>query len=476
MFHLFGKARLIGLSIATLLILSLMFMAWGTSVRPISAQDNVLLQETFDDNTNNWQPMSTGATCKSTVGGGKLTLTNSKASTFCATTPDMTFPDDITMEVTITPPSGTRAWDYGIIIRADSRTTESAFYDFGVYTPGNWYLAIRTANGDSYKDRENGSLSSFDATAPITLKVVAQGTNFTYFVNDEQVGSWDDDTINNDPSTEKYIGLIVLNSDKVSKTVGQFTDLTVTGGQASEEPTATATPKKSTAKTPTPSKGKTPTPSKVKTKTPTPEPTEEQPTEQPAASACDDSNAILTDTFSDNANGWRTSSAVVIENDSLTINVSEENVLSWTGPKTKLPADIDACVTVTNPDPDSSGAWDAGIGVRGYKDADNKDAFYLFDVKGDGTATLTGQSGAKITANVIKSTTIDGYDPAASNTLRIKVKGSNFELYVNDQLVAKGKDTSLKKQTTYTLFLTAGTFKGVSSSSVVFTGLVVKKS
>src|SRR5215471_13015885 len=138
---LLRRTRLIGLSTAALLILSLMFMVWGTSVRPISAQDNILLQDSFDDNSNNWIPMSTGSSCTVDVGGGKLTLTNSKAGTFCVVTPEMTFPDNITIEVTITPPEGTKAWDYGVILRADSRKTDSAFYHFGVYTPGNWYFA-----------------------------------------------------------------------------------------------------------------------------------------------------------------------------------------------------------------------------------------------------------------------------------------------------------------------------------------------
>ena len=73
-----------------------------------------------------------------------------------------------------------------------------------------------------------------------TLRDGSQGEGISYSVNDKILGELDDDSINNDPTTPKYVGLIAGTFKGVPDIKVEYRNLQITG-TASQEPTATAT-------------------------------------------------------------------------------------------------------------------------------------------------------------------------------------------------------------------------------------------
>src|SRR5438128_1696925 len=155
-----------------LLIISLLALVAVPLAGAVSAQDNTLLEDQFNDNSNNWA-LATKKNTTLTVGDGVLSMELKTDNIANWATPDMTFPDDIEIAVeTTTPePSDSGDWSSALVLRADARDLSSGFYQFEVTGKGEWSFVTRTAKGDEYKAQKTGKLKSWDPTASNTLKV-----------------------------------------------------------------------------------------------------------------------------------------------------------------------------------------------------------------------------------------------------------------------------------------------------------------
>lgn len=443
------RLALIGLSLVWFLSISLA----GTFSRT-AAQGDVLLEDQFNDNSNNWQ-LAGKKNSKLTVSDGVLSLELSKENLASWATPDQTFPDDIDVEVeTTTPEASTDGnWNAAIILRADTRGVDSAFYQFEVTGEGKWAFVTRTANGDEYKVQKEGNLKDWDMTAANTLKVSASGTTFTFSVNGTKVGTFEDDTINDDPSTEKYVGLLATTFKGVSNITVEFRNLKISGAGSQEEPTATKPPKNPTKK----------------------------PTVTPTEVAGGD--ALLDETFpDDNPTGWETgkgnNSNITIANDALTIEVTKSDWIRWTLPdeQHKFPNDIDVTATISAVNPAANGEWSYGLGVRDYED--NKDEFaYMFRVFGTGQWIFSRLDGSNGLVGIVKVTPLPkeaNFKPKGTNTLRITAVGNHFEFFVNDAQVGQADDDSLRPPEESGIILVAGVTPKGSRIKAVFTEVIVK--
>jgi len=463
--HIFP--RLVRLAVFTVAILSVVVIPGAGS--PTVAQESVLLDEQFNDNSNNWKLATTSKDSKLTVGDGVLSIDVQKTETVGWATPDMTFPDDVDIKVEAsTPsPSTTGDWNTAIVFRADTRDSKSAFYQFQVMGKGQWAFVTRTANGDEYKVAKSGALKNYDPAGPHTLEVSARGTTFAFSVNGTRVLLIEDDRINNDPSTQKYIGLLAGTYEGTENITVEFRNLTVTAA-ADSEPTATATrPSRATA-TRTPRAAATPT---RLSRTPT-----------KRASATPNVKTLLKESFADNnPNGWTVGKTEntdrFIQDGALHVEITKESLLQWSWPRTRFPADVDVTVTVTNLEPDPAAEWSYGIGLRGFRDNDGNH-FYLFETFGNGKwafSTISGEGDLK-TNTIVKLTTLKsdvGFDPEGTNTLRARIVGNHFDFYVNGKKVGEADDDSLEAQKSNLLLMVSSTSSKTPVVRATFSNLIV---
>lgn len=437
-----------GLVAVFIAVFSFAALSLDSVTHTVRAQGDVLLDEQFNDNSNNWKLASTRNT-KMEVDSGTLAIELSKSGAAGWATPDMTFPDDIDVEVdmatTATPDSG--GWSSAVIIRANTRDLNSAFYQFEVDDTGLWAFVTRTAKGAEYKIQKSGKVSKWDATANNTLAVQARGTNFTFLVNGKKVGIFEDDLINNDPSSPKYLGLLVTTFEKTSSVTVAFSNLRVTdASQVSVQPTA---------------------PIKIKT-----------PIKINKTPVITVSDVAFDEKFpTNNPNKWligkNSNGNIAIKNNALSFQINKESWFMWTFPKTKFPADIDMTATVLNPDPDPNGMWNYGIGVRGYT-TDDQDYFYMFRVSGDSTWEFDKLEGSAGNTFIIEPTPLKTFHPEDENALRITVVGDHFEFFLNGKKLGEVDDESLEKQDEYLIFLTAGTYKDSDKLTANFTEVIVE--
>ena len=461
-FTLPAKSRIVRIGLIGFTLVSLLLVSIAGTIRPTAAQGDTLLEDQFNDNTNSWE-LASKKNSKLTISDGTFSMQLGKENMAAWATPDMTFPDDISVQVeTSTPePSSDGDWNAAIIVRADSRTVDSAFYQFEVTGQGKWAFVTRTAKGEEYKVQKTGSLKNWDMSASNTLKVTTSGTSFTFEVNGTKLGTFEDDTINNDPETPKYVGLLATTFKGVSNVTVEFHNLTITGSGSSQEPSAT--------------------PAKAQ-KTPTKKPTT-KPKATPTEVAGGNGEALLDETFpDDNPNAWETGkgtdSNITIANNALTIEVTKKEWIRWTlpGALVKFPNDVDVTVTVSAVNPDVSGEWSYGLGVRDF--LDNKDEFvYLFRVIGTGEWVFSKLDGSNGLVTLIKATALPkaaNYKPKASNILRMTASGSHFEFYVNNTKVGEADDDSLTPPDESSIVLVAGTYSKASRIKAAFTEVVVK--
>ncbi len=449
-----AHATRLGLLIVS--IVALLIVPLAGSISRTSARENVLLEDQFNDNSNNWQLAATKSS-KLKVSGGVLSLTLSSESIANWVTPDMTFPDDVTVQVeTSTPkPSDAGDWSSAIILRADTRDTSAGFYQFQVTGSGGWGFVTRTANGDEYKIQKDGKLDNWDPTASNTLKVEASGNSFTFTVNDTLVGTFEDDRINNDPSTLKYVGLLVTTLKGVKNIAVEFRNFQVTG--QGEPPTAVKPTKTATKPKRTPTK--------------TPVPTQAGP---------QNGDVLLDEKFpDDNPNDWsvgkQTNVEISIANSSLIIQLTKKQWLQWTFPRAvKLPPDVDVTVTVINTAPDPGGEWTYGIGVRDYVDG-NDEYMYLFEVSGNGKWLFTRVNGSKGLETIQKATNITGVklQPKAANKLRVTAVGSHFEFYLNGKKIGQIDDDVLTPPDQSRVALEVGLYGNTAKIRAAFSDLSV---
>src|SRR4051794_37759099 len=153
------RATLIG-SVVLLLMLG-QFAATHTSAQG----EDTLLEDQFTDNSNGWK-VSYKTDSKLTIEDNALTIAVTKENAARWVTPNQKFPHNLTVKVdtvTVGDVSG-GDWSLGIIIRADTRDANAAFYQFEVDGSGAWAFVTRTAGGKEYKVQREGKLKNLDLT------------------------------------------------------------------------------------------------------------------------------------------------------------------------------------------------------------------------------------------------------------------------------------------------------------------------
>ncbi len=439
MFDRNSKRRFIRLGFAALLIVvSITTMSLSSVNRAVKAQGDVLLNDQFTDNSNNWElAIGTSDNSAMKIGDGVLSLALKKTGTSDWAMPDMTFPNDITAEVelatTVKPSKGD--WGAALAIRSDTRDTKGSFYLFEVTGLGEWRFV--TSTPDSTDVQKSGKLKDWDPTATNKLKVQVEGNSFTYWVNDQKVGVFEDDSINSDPSTDRYAGLFLATSKDAPKVTVEFSNFTITGAGSGVD----ATPVKAT----------------------------------PVAS---NGSALLEENFpDDNPNKWgvgkTTNGSAKVQDNSLIIELHKKNVILWSIPATLFPQDIDITATMINTAPDVSGDWSYGIGLRGYSEGD-QDYFYLFSISGTGKWQFEKMNGADGLQEIVKPTALKTtFHAKEENTLRATVVGSHFTFYLNGKKVGEADDDSLAQQDEYKIVLSVVTNTS-SKISTTFTDVSVE--
>jgi hypothetical protein len=430
---------------------------------PTEAQGEVLLDDSFGDNSNNWK-LATTQESTLNINNGVLTMELTKEGSINFVTPEATFPDNIEVQVeTTTPePPTTGNWYSAIVIRADTRTTATAFYQFHVTGKGEWGFATRTASGKVYRVQKSGKLRDFDAGAPVNLKVLAEGNIFTFSVNGTRVGAFEDDTINNDPGTEKYVGLLVgtmTGTDNVKVEFRNFVVTALEGGDIGSTPTRRAiTP---TRRSPTP--------------------TRRVPTRPPPTQAA--SGEILLEENFDlaNPNNWVIGSAPngrkTITKNTLVVDVLSATVTQITWPRAhRFPPDVDVSVNVKANNPHSSGNWTYGIGVRDHT-KDNERHIYFFEIVGTGDFQFVyynSQSNPAFRTLLKKKISGVRFDPKAENSLRFVAVGNHFEFYLNEVKIGEADDDTVEPPAESNIVLDAATLSQVSTLKVTFSNFIVK--
>src|SRR5262245_39721599 len=96
---------------------------------------------------------------------------------------------------------------------------------------------------------------------------------------------------------------------------------------------------------------------------------------------------LLNEQFKNNGNDWElantTGGKLTIKDGILTLEATQESIVSWVTPQKTFPNDIDMSVDLGAPNADKINLWNAAILIR----ADRRDqdaGFYQFQVSGDG--------------------------------------------------------------------------------------------
>ncbi len=384
------------------------------SVFPAAAQGNrrLLFEETFGGNYSGWKEAVTLGTSSVTRNAVRLEVAEEGVAAWI--TPALTVPQDIEVEVEarVINPDRSGNWNLAVLLRASSRDPKGTFYHFGVAGSGWWEFSVRRPNPTQYADSiARGRLVDFNPNRAIQLLVVANGSTFTFYVNNRLIRQFTDTTLPNTPERETYFGLMAGTYEGVSQHTVEFRKIAIY--EVARQ------------------------------------------------------RASLRDTFPDgNPNGWgvgrSSNSDVRIENNSLVFDVLKGNTLSWSQSDRRFPQDIDVSVEAINDVPNPSSEWSYGLGLRAYKEGEDT-FFYLFEVRGTGEFTFTAQRGGTVIKTLINRTRIANFDPLAKHTLRVRSVGQVFTLFVDGRQVGSIRSTELKAQPDYGILLTAGTFAAQTS-------------
>jgi hypothetical protein len=417
--------------IAIITLTSLLASYGPIFVRVARAQDSVLLDDRFVDNANGWELATTNA--KMFVGGNTLQLNIKKENAAAWVTPNLSFPNDVEMSVDVTVPDAKpgMAWNAAILLRADLRNTDTAFYQFEIAGNGEWAFVTRTAKAAEYKVQKSGKLKNFIPSAKHHLVVSARGTTFTFVVDKIKLGEFTDKSINNDDEP-KYLGLLAGTFKGQPSIIVNFTNLLVT--------TAGALP-----------------------------PTAEVP-----------ENVLLKDSFANNTNGWPvkrdTSGSVAIRNNELMVKVNPGQTngkARFASPTFDFPEDVDVTVTAQVNDTEVQGSWYYGIGLRTYL-VDQSTNVYMFLVfnSGEWGFLLLQNNSLKY---IVNPTKIDGFDFTVPNKFHVIAKGNTFQFFLNNKKLGEAKDSAIKGQPAYSTALISGAMDEKSQVTARFTDLLILK-
>jgi hypothetical protein len=418
------------------LIVILMVGSLGTatgSLRRANAQGDVLLEDTFKDDSNKWA-LGSDKNGEIAIADGALTIKTIVAEWIQWTFPEPTLPSDVDASVTAqaVDPDKANEWYYGIAVRGRAVGQSNGFYLLSVSGDGSWSFEV-TPDADKYTTLTKGKLKDFKPDDATTLRVVAVGAHFTLYVNDLKVGVADDSSLE-----VLDANLVMLAGGNYTKTASQlvkFTDLKVvapakdSGGDGAE-PTAEA-----------PASGVLP----------------------------------LTETFPDNnPNQWWVGTVdyatAAIADGALSVEITKPDSWSSTNPSIALPADVDASVTAQAVDPYKGGDWYYMLCIRAREDGDHYNFYYL-GVYGSGNWYFGVHQGTQWTD--LKKGKLKDMEPDAATALRIVAAGKHFAFYLNGDKVGEVDDSTLETLEENQIALLVGTQKNTPKQLVKFTDVNV---
>ncbi len=253
-----------------------------------------------------------------------------------------------------------------------------------------------------------------------------------------------------------------LNTFSFVITVVLIVSLTACTPAATPTPTPLPTATSAPTDTPVPpTDTNTPEPTNTPTKTPSPTATA-TPVPQPG-------DLLLSETFDDNKNNWRTPFAASdvasgVSGGSLSINVKKGGFFFWSSPSRRL-GDVDMTFESTIA---KGGNSNTNFGAV-CRDGGNSN-FYWFGMTGDGQYIIVRSVNGKQTPLINWTRTSAVHTGKTTNTIRVICSGDKLQLTVNGRILATLKDDNLKKGA---FGLAAGTF-AQPDSTVTFDNLTVK--
>ncbi len=187
---------------------------------------------------------------------------------------------------------------------------------------------------------------------------------------------------------------------------------------------------------------------------------------------------LFEDAFTDNHNNWESvgaSANMTIEDGKLNLSVEAEDKIGMATVEKRFPdaykisVDLSAAPTVKN-----SKLWNAGLLLRMSGLDFNADS-YQFDIAGDGTWGFGIYTNDDQKYTILKSGSIDNFDPKATYTLAVTLAGDTFLYEVNGTQVGTFTDRTLTSDTKGTYVgLLAGTSKGLAGVNSSFSNLSVE--
>lgn len=156
----------------------------------------VVLKDTFDSNKNNWYVKPTDDEYAKTIyeiKNGKYTW---DSTAYQGVINQISIGDtslsDFYLSVDIQQVSGPNSADYGVTFRED---TNSNFYYFGIDGRGEYGFSLYNKDWSTLINWTSSSLIRPGQANRIT--VLAEGSHFTFFINDQYLTEMSDDTLKN---------------------------------------------------------------------------------------------------------------------------------------------------------------------------------------------------------------------------------------------------------------------------------------
>jgi len=153
---------------------------------------NILISDGFNSNKNNWELNNEDGYAKitRTITGVYRWKATSKKGFHYYVTADTKSVGDFLLEVEAQKTEGTRSSDYGLIFREDTRGN---FYYFGI-NDDSFFVSLNYNNKWIYIIDWISS-SAITPTTPNRLTVTANGSHFTFLINDQLVANATDTRI-----------------------------------------------------------------------------------------------------------------------------------------------------------------------------------------------------------------------------------------------------------------------------------------
>jgi len=189
------KKRRLVYGVLALAILLLALLAWQLISGSGPRLETGLYTEIFDS-AGTWI-VGQGAFAEGKIAGGVYEMSLLESGDIFWATAGRNFADGI-YEIEATPLEGATDNGYGILFRVDNK--DEAFYIFKVSSDGYVFIGLCTDSCAEEKPLVNQDWFSSPAVrqglgVTNTLRVVAAGQEFTFYVNDEEVGRVSDDTL-----------------------------------------------------------------------------------------------------------------------------------------------------------------------------------------------------------------------------------------------------------------------------------------